>query len=524
MEWMEILTGLALALLASVCVYTHSVLWLRPQRLREKLRKQGIQGPRPSILTGNVWEIKTIQSKAAVSSTERHGRLTDDYAALLYPYLEFWRKQYGPIFTYATGTVQHLYISEPHLVKEISLCRSWDLGKPVYLVKQFWPLLGLGITRSNGQLWAHQRKIIAPEFFMDKVKGMVGLMIESALPLLKSWEDRVEGDGGIADIRIDEDLRNLSADVISKACFGSSYCYGKEIFSLIWALERTVSFAGVLNKIPAFRCLPTKNTREAWRLEEEIKELILKVATKRKEESNYVTSCETEKDLLQMILEAACADQLDQETANRFVVDNCKNIYLAGHETVASVATWTLMLLASHPEWQSRARTEVFDVSGGGLPDADLLFKMKTLTMVIQETLRLFPPTSFVSREAFEEMQLGGFRIPKGVNIWIPIPTLHRIPEIWGPDSDEFKPERFAHGIFGACKLPQVFIPFGLGPRTCLGQKFAMAELKTVLSLLLSKFSFSLSPKYVHSPSFKMVLEPQYGMNLLVSRRSKAGP
>lgn len=140
------------------------------------------------------------------------------------------------------------------------------------------------------------------------------------------------------------------------------------------------------------------------------------------------------------------------------------------------------------------------------------------LTMVIQETLRLYPPSTFIPREALQELKLGEFHIPSGTNLWIPVPTLHRDPEIWGPNAHEFSPGRFSNGILGACKFPHMYIPFGMGARKCPGQNLAIAELKVVLSLILSRFSFSLSPSYCHSPAFRMVIEPEFGLNLRMRR------
>lgn len=138
--------------------------------------------------------------------------------------------------------------------------------------------------------------------------------------------------------------------------------------------------------------------------------------------------------------------------------------------------------------------------------------------MVIQETLRLYPPASFVTRETLRDMKLGAIHIPKGVNVKILIAIAHRDGELWGPNTDEFNPERFANGIAGACKPPHMYMPFGLGIRTCAGQNLAMIELKIVLSLLLSKFVFALSPSYVHSPAFRLTVEPGFGVPLIVKR------
>ena len=138
--------------------------------------------------------------------------------------------------------------------------------------------------------------------------------------------------------------------------------------------------------------------------------------------------------------------------------------------------------------------------------------------MVIQEVLRLYPPAAFVSRETYEDMQFGNLEVPKGVCLWTLIPTLHRDPDTWGPDANEFKPERFSEGVSKACKYPQAYVPFGLGARLCLGKNFAMVQLKVVISLIISKFSFSLSPSYRHSPAFRMITEPGHGVYILIQK------
>lgn len=125
--------------------------------------------------------------------------------------------------------------------------------------------------------------------------------------------------------------------------------------------------------LPLTRYLPTKSNRETRRLEKEVRALILKVVNERE-------ATTSEKDLLQMILEASTGSDFTQDETERFIVDNCKNIYLAGYETTAVSATWTLMLLASNPEWQTRVRAEVLEVCGGQLPNSDLVRKIKTVS------------------------------------------------------------------------------------------------------------------------------------------------
>ncbi|KAK4592584.1 hypothetical protein RGQ29_016922 [Quercus rubra] len=448
----------------------YNLLVLKPKLLRAKLQRQGIRGPSPSFFFGNIPEMKRIQlqvySTPKTTATKEHDHsdaIAHDWLSTLFPHLEQGRNKYGPIFLYSSGNIQLLCITDPEMVKEISLCTSLNLGKPSYLSKDRGPLLGQGILSSNGAIWAHQRKIIVPELYIDRVKGTVKLMVDSTTSMLRSWESRIENEGGIADIKINDDLRSLSADIISRACFGSNYSQGEEIFLKLKTLQGIMSKGNV--GVPGFRFLPSKNNRAMWKLEEEINSMILKVV-KQRTEASY------EKDLLQMILEGAKSNNDYYGPCDKFIVDNCKNIYFAGHETTAITASWSLILLAAHPEWQAHARAEVLKI------DVDMLRNMKTLTMVIQETLRLYPPAAFVNREALEDITFKDMMMPKGINIQIPIPILQQHYDLWGPDAHKFNPKRFAHGIVGACKTPQAYMPFRVGARVCAGQHFAMTELK----------------------------------------------
>ncbi|KAB2052221.1 hypothetical protein ES319_A12G105000v1 [Gossypium barbadense] len=489
---------------------------LKPKKLRLKLQNQGIKGPCPSFLSGNIHEMKRIQLQALSTAKSAHKDLKPYFShhwfPTLYPYLDKWRNEYGSMFLYSTGNLQLLCTTDMEMLKEICLHKSLSLGKPSYLTKDRGPLLGQGILSSSGPIWSHQRKIIAPEFFPDKVKGMVNLMVDATISMLKSWESRVEWEKGILEIIVDEDLRSLSADIISRACFGSNYSKGEEIFSKLKALQ--MDMAKTYIGIPGMRYLPSKNNREIWKLEKEIDSLILSVVNHCTEEATHG------KDLLQMILDGAeTYDDYKGLSKERFIVNNCKNMYFAGYETTATTLSWTLMLLAASPDWQACVRAEVLETCKDGfLLDANALTNMKTLTMVILETLRLYPPATFVIRQALEDIDFKGIMIPKDMNIQIPIPALQQSLQLWGPDAHRFNPERFANGIVEACKVPQAYMPFGIGARICTGQHFAMAELKLALSLLLSKFCFSLSPAYVHSPAFRLVIQPEHGVRLLIKR------
>ncbi|KAJ1415455.1 Cytochrome P450 [Sesbania bispinosa] len=444
----QVVFGAVLVLL----IHVLNVLVLKPRSLRAKLQRQGIHGPSPHF------------------------------------YL-------GPLYLFSTGNIQWLMVADIEIVKEMIMNTSLVLGKPSYHSKDLGPLLGRGILSSSGLIWAHQRKIIAPELYLDKVKAMIHLIVDSTKITLRSWETKLENKGAVSEIKVDDDLRSLSADIISRACFGSNYIEGKEIFTKLRDLQKLLShmYAG----IPGLRYLPNKRNRQVWKLEKEINSKISKLIKQRMEES-------CEKDLLQMILEGAKnyedSDGFFSNSISRdtFIIDNCKNMFFAGHETTAITSSWCLMLLAINQDWQDRVRAE--------------------LTMVIQETLRLYPTGAYVVRTAYDDINLKGILIPKGMNIQIPIAVLQHDPELWGPDVHKFNPQRFANGVLGACKIPQAFMPFGIGARICVGQHLAMIELKVILSLILLKFRFTLSSSYCHSPAFHLVIEPGQGVVLNMTR------
>ncbi|XP_061375493.1 cytochrome P450 714A1-like, partial [Gastrolobium bilobum] len=497
-------------------------LWLKPQRIRSVLKKQGINGPKPSFPFGNISEMQTSHQQIPLSVDA-----FDQWVYSLFPYLHTWKQHYGSMYMYSTGIKQHLYVEKPELIKELNLHRSLDLGRPSYLSKPLKPMLGGGILRANGLQWAFQRNLIAPEFFLTKIKNMVDFMEESAMEIIRTWESRItESAGGIAELVIDAELKVLTADIISKACFGSSYAQGNQIFAKLAAMQAALSKPSILFGFLNQRFLPTKENKELRKLEKEVDTLILKIINDRQVQNQNSSINGNQKDLLQTIVEGAASATTSNSSGkgnmNRLIIDMCKNIYFAGSESSALAVTWTLLLLSLHPEWQQRVRSEIVETYDNMLPhsfhDMDKLRKLKTLTMVIQESLRLYGPAVIASREALAEMKVGELVLPKGINMWFLIPALHRDPDNWGPDANEFKPERFEGGVSAACKYPQAYIPFGFGSRICLGQNFAMMEIKVVLCLLLSNFSFSLSPNYNHCPVYKMLLMPKYGVRLLVSK------
>jgi len=140
------------------------------------------------------------------------------------------------------------------------------------------------------------------------------------------------------------------------------------------------------------------------------------------------------------------------------------------------------------------------------------------LTMILNESLRLYPPTIATIRRSKADVELGGYKIPRGTELLIPILALHHDQSIWGHDANEFNPRRFSNGVARAAKHHVAFIPFGLGVRTCIGQNLAILQAKLTLAIILQRFSFRLATSYQHAPTVLMLLYPQHGAPIIFQR------
>ncbi|KAL7141710.1 hypothetical protein ABFS83_08G071600 [Erythranthe nasuta] len=479
---------------------TVSCYWITPRRIKRIMEEQGVRGPKPRFLVGNILDMATLVAK---STSHDMDSVNHDVVSRLLPHFVSWSQSYGKRFIYWNGVEPRLCLTETELIKELLSKHSAISGKSWMQQQGSKHFIGRGLLMANGDDWYHQRHIVAPAFMGDKLKSYAGYMVECTRQMMEGLGKAVEK--GQTEFEIGEHMTRLTADIISRTEFDSNYEKGKQIFHLLTLLQHLCARA------TRHLCFP--GSREIKSLKGEVERLLMEIIQSRQDCVEIGRSSSYGDDLLGMLLnEMQKKKSGDGFSLNlQLIMDECKTFFFAGHETTALLLTWTVMLLATNPSWQEKVRAEVKEVCGGAPPSPDQLSKLTTLNMVINESLRLYPPASLLPRMAFEDFKLGDLHIPKGLSIWIPVLAIHHSEEIWGKDVNEFNPDRFGSRSSGSGRH---FIPFAAGPRNCVGQAFALMEAKIILAMLISKFSFEISENYRHAPVIVLTMKPKYGVQI----------
>ncbi|XP_055822482.1 cytochrome P450 CYP72A219-like isoform X3 [Solanum dulcamara] len=351
---------------------------------------------------------------------------------------------------------------------------------------------------------------------------MLPAFYQTCSEMLSKWEEIVPKETSV-EFDVWPHFQLMTGEVISRTAFGSSYEEGRIVFELQKEQAEHVMEQVFSIYIPGSRFFPSKRKKRMLEIEKEIQTTIRHIIDKRLRAMKAGETSNNNEDLLGILLESNMKE-IEQHGSKDFgmttseVIEECKLFYFAGQETTSVLLVWTMILLCLHPEWQVRAREEVLHVFGNEKPDFEGLNRLKIVTMILYETLRLFPPVPTYGRRNKDEVELGDLSLPADLLLVIPAILVHYNKEVWGEDAKEFKPERFSEGVSKATNGQVSFIPFGWGPRICIGQNFAMMEAKMAITMILQRFSFELSPSYTHAPVAVVAIHPQYGAPLLMRK------
>ncbi|KAA8532859.1 hypothetical protein F0562_033024 [Nyssa sinensis] len=474
------------------------------------MESQGVKGPSYKFLHGSTKEIINMKKESISGPMDLSQH--DHMFHRIQPHNYTWIKLYGKNFLYWYGSKARLVITEPELIKDI--LNNKDGAYPKLKIQGYVKnLLGDGIVVAEGEKWSKLRKLANHAFYAENLKGMVPAMTATVEAMLERWRHN-EG----KEIEVYQEFRILTSEVISRTAFGSSYLEGKNIFEMLTKLGVLIAKNEYRIPFPSIgNFFKSRDQIEADKIEQSIRDSITEMIKKREEK---VMRGETESfgcDFLGSLIKAQHDSDKTKRVCIDEMIDECKTFYIAGHETTSSLLSWTILLLAIHIDWQDKARNEVLELFGKENPNPEGIARLKTMSLIINETLRLYGPAASFGRRVEREVRLGELILPANIEVDIPPLALHYNPELWGKDAHVFKPERFAEGVAKATKNNMMaFIPFGFGPRTCVGLNFATTEVKIALSMILQRYNFTLSPTYVHSPVQVLTLRPQHGLQVLL--------
>ncbi|KAG6528903.1 cytochrome P450 72A397-like [Zingiber officinale] len=497
------------ALLLAVAWAFRMLNWalLQPRRLERVLRSQGLKGSSYRPLRGDLKDMVRLAEEARSKPMPSFSHaIFPRVSAFFSRAVETYGKENKVTFHWM-GPLPRALIADPDQAREVMAIKSGEIGKvnTNYMIRYFMR----GVVRQEGDKWAKHRKILNPAFHIERLKRMLPAFSSCCDELIDQW-DKPAATGKEVDVWVD--LQNFTGDVISRTAFGSSLEEGRRIFQL--HDEQALLVAGAMSKAftPGYKYLPTRTNTRAKEIDKEVRDILLRII-KNREESMKSGNAKND-DLLGMLLESNqqhLQEHADAGLTTDEVVEECRLFYFAGQETTSLLLTWAMVVLSMHQDWQERAREEVLQVFGKEKPTFDGLSHLKTVTMILYEVLRLYPPAIGMQRQVFKSVKIGNVVYPPGVLIFLSVIQMHHDPDFWGQDVEEFKPERFAEGVYKASEK-NAFFPFGGGHRICIGQNFALLESKMALCRVLQRFAFELSPSYTHAPYTVLTLKPQHGV------------
>jgi len=397
------------------------------------------------------------------------------------------------------------WVTGPALVRQVLLDER-DKFQKLSQIRLLSPLLGKGILTSEGADWRWQRQASSPMFRREDLLGFVPTFVRSTQKLLEAW--RADG-GREAGVRpIDRDMSHVTFDVISATLLPSA---DAEVGSTVQrSLETFQKTAGwdilfALARVPQW--MPRPGFIAGGRAVVALRRAVGKMVDERR------LLAHVPDDLMSRLMRAR-DPETGQAMNDEQLIDNLLTFYLAGHETTARALTWTLYLLARFPEWMEKLSEEVFSITRGAPVAAEHIDKLVLVQQVLKEAMRLYPPVPLMSRQAVAETTLAGHTLPLGTSVVMPIYVIHRHRKRW-ERPDDFEPERFAPEREAAIERYQ-YMPFGAGPRICIGRAFAEIEATAMLATMLQHARFA--PAGHHpQPVARVTLLPQGGMPLRVT-------
>ncbi|MCB9453142.1 MAG: cytochrome P450 [Anaerolineaceae bacterium] len=437
--------------------------------------------------------------KGAIAQLRFLSDLTKDFMGFLVKNHEL----YGDIFQFQIGNMRQYVITDPDLIHQVLVAQAAKFQKDSDYTdtkRGLARFLGNGLLTSNGDFWKRQRRLVAPSLHARRIEAYADTMVNYALDTVNSWQDHARLD-------ISEEMRRLTMRIVGKTLFNADVVDDVEDVATAMEVIQHYFVEGRAMLLPTW--VPTPAERKARQARRALDEISYRLI------QDWKTTREDRGDLLSMLLMAEDEDR--KHMTDEQARDELVTLFLAGHETTANALNWTWYLLAQNPEVEAKLHAELDTALAGQPPTLADLKRLPYTEMVVKESLRLYPPAFGFSRVAMEDLEIGGYFVPKDTVVAITSFITHHSPQ-WWDEPEAFQPERFTPEN-EAAQQRYAYVPFGGGPRVCIGNSFAMMEAQLLLATIASRYQLRLQSGQVVEMLPLITLNPKDGLPMTVQQR-----
>ncbi len=422
-------------------------------------------------------------------------------------FLEECQRTYGDVVAIRFFLWRSFVFTRPDDIRHILHENHRNYWKGVVFSK-LKRLGGEGLVFSDGDLWRRQRQLVQPAFHRDRIAAMAGMMTDATAALLDRWRAPA---AARRPLDIAAEMSRLTLEIVARALFGTALGDDEDAFRR--AVSGGLAYANhLVNHFFALPlAIPTPANRRGRRAIASLDGIVWKVIGERRRDAR------DRGDLLSMLINARDAETNETMT-DRQLRDEVVTFLVAGHETTAVALSWTWHLVAQHADVERRLQTEVDTVLGDRVPTLADLPELRYTRMVIEESMRLYPPVWGTMRQAYDDDVIGGQLVRKNETVTVSPWITHRHPDLW-ERPETFDPERFTPER-SAARPDYAYFPFGGGPRRCIGNQFAMMEAQLILAMTAQAFRMQTVPGKRVEPDPILTLRPRHGVWMTLHPRA----
>jgi cytochrome P450 len=402
---------------------------------------------------------------------------------------------YGDVVRIDMGPRRMFLVSHPDQVKYVLQDNNKNYVKGYEMVK---PLMGEGLVTSDGDLWRRQRRLIQPLFNRPNMASLFPIMAETTQETIAGWKNRPNPD---EPLDLASEMMLLTQTIILRTMFSADMGQRSREISSYFASALEYMNSLLMAPSPIFHKLPTPTNRRFKAALQQLDAVVYQFITDRRQKGSH-----DRRDLLAVLMEAKDVET-GQGMSDKQIRDELITIFLAGHETTATLLAWTWLLLGRNPAEAARVQSEIDKLLGGRVPTVEDISQLVYTRQVLDESLRLYPPAWMFARRLVGDDEIGGYHVAAGSMVMLSPYVTHRLPAFWN-EPEKFDPTRFTPEAVSS-RNRYAYFPFGGGPRLCIGMPFTQQEAPLLLAMIMQNFQVDLVPGQEVKPTPLATLRPR---------------